>query len=300
MAKRYYWLKLKDDFFNKREVKKLRKIAGGDTFTIIYLKLLLLSIKNEGKIFYEGVESSFAEEMALELDEDVENVSLTLTFLQSQNLIEEIEFDEFLLPEAMKSIGSETDSAERVRKHRVGQKLLQCNTTVTEGNTEIEIERDIDKEIELKRDKELDNSISKDILVPKDLVPIQETWNSLGLSQIKSIQGNRLKLLKTRLKEYGMESVLQAIENIRSSSFLKGQNKTSWTIAFDWFIKPNNFPKVLEGNYADKEGGYGNNNGSNTENNADYQGIKRQADIQAPGAPTAEELRRAEEEGMFD
>lgn len=151
MAKRYYWLKLKDDFFNKREVKKLRKIAGGDTFTIIYLKLLLLSIKNEGKIFYEGVESSFAEEMALELDEDVENVSLTLTFLQSQNLIEEIEFDEFLLPEAMKSIGSETDSAERVRKHRVGQKLLQCNTTVTEGNTEKEKEKEKDKEIEIEK-----------------------------------------------------------------------------------------------------------------------------------------------------
>lgn len=151
MAKRYYWLKLKDDFFNKREVKKLRKIAGGDTFTIIYLKLLLLSIKNEGKIFYEGVESSFAEEMALELDEDVENVSLTLTFLQSQNLIEEIEFDEFLLPEAMKSIGSETDSAERVRKHRVGQKLLQCNTTVTEGNTEKEKEKEKEKEIEIEK-----------------------------------------------------------------------------------------------------------------------------------------------------
>lgn len=152
-------------------------------------------------------------------------------------------------------------------------------------------------EIELGKDS---NSISKDILVPKDLVPIQETWNSLGLSQIKSIQGNRLKLLKTRLKEYGMESVLQAIENIKKSSFLKGQNKTSWVIAFDWFIKPNNFPKVLEENYTDKEGSYGNNNGSNTENNADYTGVKRQADIQAPGAPTKEELRRAEENGMFD
>jgi len=297
MAKRYYWLKLKDDFFNKREVKKLRKIAGGDTFTIIYLKLLLLSIKNEGKIFYEGVENTFAEEMALELDENIENVSLTLTFLQSQNLIEEVEFDEFLLPEAMKSIGSETDSASRVRKHRNSQKLLQSNDGVTEGNTEIE--RDKDKEIELERDRELDNSISKDILVPKDLVPIQESWNSLGLSKINSIKGNRLKLLNARVKEYGIDTILKAIEEIKKSSFLMGQNRKSWVIVFDWFIKPNNFPKVLEGNYTDKEGNYGNNKGSNTENTTDYKGIKRQADIHAPG-PTAEELRRAEEEGLFD
>ncbi len=151
-------------------------------------------------------------------------------------------------------------------------------------------------EIELGKDS---NSISKDILVPKDLVPIQEAWNSLGLSKINSIKGNRLKLLKARIKEYGIDTILKAIESIRNSSFLKGQNKTGWVIVFDWFIKPNNFPKVLEGNYADKEGNYGNNNGSNKENNADYTGVKRQADIHAPG-PTEEELRRAEEEGLID
>ena len=156
-------------------------------------------------------------------------------------------------------------------------------------------------EIELGKDSiELDNSISKDILVPKDLAPIQETWNSLGLSKINSIKGNRLKLLKARIKEYGIDTILKAIESIRNSSFLKGQNKTGWVIVFDWFIKPNNFPKVLEGNYTDKEGNYGNNKGSNTENTSDYTGIKRQADIAAPGAPSREELRRAEENGEFD
>ena len=49
--KRYYWLKLKENFFNQKEVKKLRRVAGGDTYTIIYLKLQLLSLKNGGKLF---------------------------------------------------------------------------------------------------------------------------------------------------------------------------------------------------------------------------------------------------------
>ncbi|MBQ7644355.1 MAG: hypothetical protein IJS84_04960, partial [Spirochaetales bacterium] len=40
---------------------------------------------------------------------------------------------------------------------------------------------------------------------------------------------------------------------IARSSFLIGQNKTSWMVTFDWFVKPNNFPKVLEGNYLDKD-----------------------------------------------
>ena len=50
MAKRYFWLKLKEDFFRQKEIKKLRKIAGGDTFTIIYLKLQLLSLQDNGKL----------------------------------------------------------------------------------------------------------------------------------------------------------------------------------------------------------------------------------------------------------
>ena len=54
--KKYYWLKLKNDFFGSKEIKKLRKIAGGDTFTIIYLKMQLLSIKNGGLIKYDRTE----------------------------------------------------------------------------------------------------------------------------------------------------------------------------------------------------------------------------------------------------
>lgn len=50
MPKRYYWLKLKEDFFEQRVIK-IKKIAGGDTYTIIYLKLQLLAMKNEGKLF---------------------------------------------------------------------------------------------------------------------------------------------------------------------------------------------------------------------------------------------------------
>lgn len=46
--KKYYWLKMTDQFFEDKAIKKLRKIAGGDTYTIIYLKMLLTAIK-QGK-----------------------------------------------------------------------------------------------------------------------------------------------------------------------------------------------------------------------------------------------------------
>ena len=121
--KRYYWLKLKEDYFNSPKIKKLRKIAGGDTYTIIYLKMQLLSISNNGIIEFEGIEPTFQEELALKLDEDVENVNATLIYIQSQGLIEESD-NKFLLLEASDCIGSECDSAERVRQFREKKKQI--------------------------------------------------------------------------------------------------------------------------------------------------------------------------------
>lgn len=163
MAKKYFWLKLKSDFFTSKAMKKLRRIAGGDTYTIIYLKLQLLSLKDEGALFYEGVEPTFYEEMALALDEDEENVKATLIFLNSMGLIEQKSEHEYILTEVPYLIGGETESAERVRKHRAkkaleikenDEKALQCNGVVTNGNTEIDIDIEIEKEKELEKEIE--------------------------------------------------------------------------------------------------------------------------------------------------
>lgn len=159
MAKKYYWLKLKSDFFTSRAMKKLRRIAGGDTYTIIYLKLQLLSLKDEGLLYYEGVEPTFYEEMALALDEDAENVRATLIFLENMGLIEKKSDHEYILTEVPYLIGSETDKAEIMRKKRERDKLQSSNNVtgalppVTNCYTEIEIDKEIDKDIEKEKSK---------------------------------------------------------------------------------------------------------------------------------------------------
>ena len=62
----------------------------------------------------------------------------------------------------------------------------------------------------------------------------------------------REQAVKARIRQNHMDDILEAIENIRHSSFLQGQNKEGWMITFDWFLKPGNFAKVFEGNYLDK------------------------------------------------
>ena len=259
MAKKYYWLKLKDNFFNQKEVKKLRRIAGGDTYTIIYLKMQLLSIKKDGIIEFEGTEKDLAEQLSYEIDEDLNNIQVTLSFLKVNNLIEEISENNFLLTKVPDCIGKEGASAERVRRHRERkallekekeQKMLQCNGEVTNSNNAvIKSNTEIEKEKEIEIEIEKDNNISKDIFLNK----VVSEWNSIGVSPIKLIRGTRQRMLNARIKEYSEEGVLQAINNIKHSDFLKGQNKNSWVITIDWFLKPNNFIKVYEDNYNSKK-----------------------------------------------
>ena len=88
---------------------------------------------------------------------------------------------------------------------------------------------------------------------------VVEAWNRLGEFGIKMISridpgSERYKMLHARIRQYGLLSVLKAIENIKCSSFLQGSGKKGWTVTFDWFVRPNNFPKVLEGNYEDADG----------------------------------------------
>ena len=154
MGKRYYWLKLPDDFFRQKPIKKLRRIAGGDTYTIIYLKMLLVSLKNEGKLFFDGVEENFTEEIALELDEEEENVKVTVQFLMAQGLLQLIDESEYELTECSRMVGSESASAERMRRLR-DKKTSQCDIGVTQQLHLSDVEKE--KEIEIDKDKEIEN-----------------------------------------------------------------------------------------------------------------------------------------------
>jgi len=117
-SKKYYWLKLKDGFFNNKEIKKLRKIAGGDTYIIIYLKMQLLSIRQGGIIRFDQTEENLAEQISLEIDENTDNIKMVLSFMKANNLIEDLSINEYLLTKVPELIGKETDAAERMRKMR--------------------------------------------------------------------------------------------------------------------------------------------------------------------------------------
>ena len=105
----------------------------------------------------------------------------------------------------------------------------------------------------------------------------------LSGTQLK-ITDKRKRVINNLLKEYSAEEVLQAMEKVHTSSFLRGNNKTGWQISFDWFINKSNFLKVLEGNYDDKVN-------SEIKNNNTYANQK-------PGASAKTERPKVTAEGL--
>ena len=128
----------------------------------------------------------------------------------------------------------------------VTQKKHRSNTEVTQKNTNKNDKND-------KNDKNILNNLSNDKL----FVPLIQKWNELpdAITKISTLKKDtqRYKMLSQRVSEYGENKVLEAIEKIKQSSFLQGDNNKGWTITFEWFVRPNNFVKVLEGNYTNKK-----------------------------------------------
>lgn len=134
--KKYYWLKLKKEFFKQKTIKKMRQLPGGEVYALIFLEMLTIATETEGVIYYENIESTPEEELALTLDEDVNAVKMTVSMLRMMNLLEDCKNGDFFLPDAVKMTGSESESAERMRRMREKHKADNENTQKIEsGNT---------------------------------------------------------------------------------------------------------------------------------------------------------------------
>lgn len=224
MAKKYVWLKLKEDFFKQKAIKKLRKTtSAGAVYTLIYLEMQLLSLKNEGKLYFEGVEENFIDEIALELDESPTDVQMTVMFLQKHGLLEFGELnDEYVLPEVIDSIGSETDAAIRKRKERERKAVaLKLGVTMSQSShnqvtiCHTEIDREIDEEIE--KDKEIDNKDLSTINFKDDFSKLKDIIakaTGLDLMRVESV----IKPVAYREVDLNL-----LIDKISESQFLSGK-----------------------------------------------------------------------------
>lgn len=160
--KKYYWLKLKRDFFKRHDIRIIEEYPNGKEYILFYLKLLLESIDHEGELRFSETVPYNEQMLSVITNTNIDVVRSAMQLFISLNMIDVLDDDTIYMAEVNKLIGCETSGAERVRKHRQNQKLLQCNTDVTKCNTEIDI--DIEKDTE--KEKENNNKPQKRFVKP--------------------------------------------------------------------------------------------------------------------------------------
>lgn len=266
-GKTYYWLRLKKNFMTSDTVDFLMSQPDGANYVVLYQMLHLMSINTDGRLS-RTIGDVIIPYDVKKIQRDTkwftaDTINVALSLFMKLGLVYRDVDGVLVMTDHKNLIGSETDYAEQKRLQRSGKAAQpalsdgcgQCLQDVHENvHTEIR-----DKSIEI-RDKSIENKRTIDMSVSNetdcctDVQRIVDFWNAIeGIPNVKKLnpESKRAKSLGARIREYGVDTVLEAIGKIPESSFLLGKTG-KFKITFDWFVLPNNFPKVLEGNYADR------------------------------------------------
>lgn len=238
--KRYYWLKLPEDFFQSETIRWLEEQPNGIYYSNFYLKLCLMSINDNGMLIRRVGEMYIPYDIK-RLSEltniNSDTIMIAINLLKKLGLLEVLDNGAFYLNQVKNMVGSESESAKRVRKHRNKTKALQCNETETQKkqlcnksvtqNETTDIRDKIidirDKRIDI-RDKRIDirvidkeNATTTDIQ-KKEVIDIY--MNNINYS-INSIEYERLI---DDIDEYGVEWVKEAI----TRAVIQGKRKLGY------------------------------------------------------------------------
>ena len=236
----------------------MRTFKNGDSLVLTYLEMALYSLKSNGVIERGELTPSLADEISIAINEPVARVKKTIEMLTKAR-VAELDGDRLYLTEMMKLMGTESTSAERMRRLRSKKSdetgvtpASQCDSAVTSPvtksvTTEIESEKEIEKEPE----------------IDSPLPPAGETrgcdevvsqFNSIcaSLNKVSGMTEPRRKAVQSALNAVGQEKLAELFRKAEASDFLTKRNSTGWKAGFDWLMKPENYTKVLEGNYDNR------------------------------------------------
>lgn len=221
--KRYYWLKLQDNFFDREEIKVVESMKNGKDYILFYMKLLLKSVKTEGELRFRGVIPYTPEMLSSITNTDIDTVMVAVDMFTQLGLMEKWDDGTLFMIETQNMVGSETDSAKRMRKLRKEHRKKQLPPSQCDGdvqgsdenvqNSDIEIDTEIelDKELDIDKDIELDSNYVKFFNNNFHLITKYE------LDTLKSYEDDKLE---PRLITLALQKAVD--KNKRSLDYVKG------------------------------------------------------------------------------
>lgn len=251
---RFYWLQLKEDFFEDDAIEWLEDQPNGKEYSLFYLKLCLKSLKTNGIMIRRVGEMLVPydyKKLAEITRTNPDTALVALKLLTEIGLIKVLDGGELYLNQVENMIGSQSVGAfkKQQQRQRAEQKALTSGQGADKRPPEIEI--DIDKDIEIEKEREQEKK-------RVDYASIINAYNDtcVSLPRVSKLSDSRKKAIKARLNSgYTPDDLKRCFVMAENSSFLKGKNNRNWCADFDWLMKDANIAKVLDGKYDDNNSG---------------------------------------------
>lgn len=162
---KYYWLKLKKDFFKRHDIKIIESMPNGKDYILFYLKLLCESVDHEGNLRFSDQIPYNEEMLSVITNTNIDIVRSAIKIFTELNMMELMDDGTYFMSEVTKMMGSETSWAIKKREYRKGQ-IKDNVLPLSDKSIEIEkeIEKDIKKEI---KEKNQDEILPPDASTPK-------------------------------------------------------------------------------------------------------------------------------------
>ncbi|ODJ63267.1 phage replisome organizer N-terminal domain-containing protein [Brochothrix thermosphacta] len=228
-SKKYYYLKLKESFFDSDEMKVLEAMSDGHKYSNILLKLYLKSLKNEGKLMLNDHIPYNTAMLATITNHSVGDVERALNILESLSLIEVLDNGSIYMSDIQTLIGKSSSEGDRKKAYRMrieaektGAKALgQTSGQMSDIRTpelELELELELEKELEIEIEKELEIEKERDIVPQSETVPPYKTiidyLNDKAGTKYRSSSKDTQKHIKARFNNgFTLEDFKSVIDN---------------------------------------------------------------------------------------
>ena len=265
---RYYWLKLKRDFFKRHDIRIVEAMPNGKDYILFYLKLLCESVDHEGRLrFSEQI--PYSETMLATLtDTNVDIVRSAINVFSQLGMMEILDDGTFFMNEVQRMIGSaaNNENANRVRRYRERQKELEqqekyasvtkCNASVTKCNESKNKSKS--KSIEIEAEERAPAAPAPIYELPPEFIAdVMTAWNAQDVTfAIQYLRPMTQRYDNTRLclQYTDYNGFLDVIRDLDGMEFFKALKTENRPLKYDQFVKPDFFVKVLEGNYREAHG----------------------------------------------
>lgn len=260
---RYYWIKLKKDFFDEKDgpIDFIMSQENGSQYIVLYLMMCLNTANTDGLLCNKigemivpyNIEKIVRDTKFFSFD----TVAVALELFKKLGMVYEEDNGILRISNLHEMVGSESANREAIKKRQQRlKKKIQENQNILEDKqgTSCPIESR-DKSLENIKDEEPKKESTKARKKPINYQQIVDKYNEICVSfpKVIKVSESRKEAISARLNIYSVDEIIKAFEKAEESNFLKGSNDRNWKADFDWIMTDRNIVKVLEGKYDNEK-----------------------------------------------